>query len=254
MKNFFSRTPKPAEETAPDVAPEPHMDPVQATPPKAPPPSFAPPPAILIGNKGGPRPLTLPRRASPLVRAQEATAATVAARRSIDAILSRSRPPWGGPAALDDSQVTELQKAVQALEAKVVERDAAVAVAQAKLSERERELAEAEALLAARERVLAASRQQTEPASGGGITPEQTEAMQKLKEELDRQEASLNEQRAALKDREEFLNQSEEALFSKMQQQQEKETELEQREEDLKRRMRQAGLLKDEPPEPMEKA
>ncbi len=43
-------------------------------------------------------------------------------------------------------------------------------------------------------------------------------------------------------------------LFSKMQQQQETETELEQKAEDLKRKARQLGLLKDEPPEPIEKA
>ena len=78
--------------------------------------------------------------------------------------------------------------------------------------------------------------------------------MAKLKEELDRQEASLKEQRQALQEREDFLNQSEAALFEKMQAQQEKETELEQKEEDLKRLARQVGVLKDEPKEPMEKA
>ena len=39
-----------------------------------------------------------------------------------------------------------------------------------------------------------------------------------------------------------------------MQQQQEKETELEQREEDLGRKLRQLGLLKDEPPPEIERA
>lgn len=201
----------------------------------------------------GLKPLVLPRRASPLQRAQEATVATVEARRSIDSIFSQSRAPWNAAAgSLSGSQVEELEKAIRALEAKVAERDAAVAEAQAKLAERERELAEAEALLVARERVIEAARRQ--PVSNEGISPEQQEALKKLKEELDRQEASLKEQRQVLKDREEFLDQSEATLFQKMQEQQEKETELEQKEEDLKRKMRQLGLLKDEPPEPIEKA
>ena len=57
-----------------------------------------------------------------------------------------------------------------------------------------------------------------------------------------------------LKEREEFLEQSETALFEKMQSQQEKESELEQKEEDIKRLARQAGLLKEEPKGPMERA
>lgn len=195
----------------------------------------------------------LPRRVSPLQRAQEASKATVEARKSIDAILSQSRAPWGSSPGLSSTQVENLEKAIRALEAKVAERDAAVADAQAKLAERERELAEAEALLAAREKVLEVAKQAA-PAPAGGLSKEEEEALAKLKAELDRQEASLKEQRQALKEREEFLDQSEAALFEKMQAQQEKETELEQKEEDVKRLMRQAGLLKNEPQEPIEKA
>lgn len=202
---------------------------------------------------GGPKPLVLPRRISPLQRAQEAARATAEARKSIDAILSQSRAPWGGGQALSGSQVEHLEKAIRALEAKLTERDLAVADAQAKLADRERALAETEALLAAREKVIAAAKA-TPSEPGGQVSKEQEEAMRKLKEELDRQEQSLAEQRAALKEREEFLDQSEAALFEKMQAQQEKETELEQKAEDIKRAMRQAGMLKDEPKEPMEKA
>lgn len=196
----------------------------------------------------------LPRRASPLLRAQEANFATEEARKSIDAILSQSRPPWDGSGTpmLSGSQIEDLQKAVRALEMKVAERDQAVSEAQTRLAERERELAEAEALLAARERVIEAARK--EPSVTAVVSTEQAEALKKLKEELDRQENSLKEQRQALREREEFLDQSEAMLFSKMQQQQEKETELEQQAEDLKRKARQLGLLKDEPPEPIEKA
>lgn len=202
---------------------------------------------------GGAKPLVLPRRASPLQRAQEASAATAEARRSIDAIFSQSRPPWGGEATLSGRQIEELQKAIRGLEAKLAERDLALSEAQAKLSERERELAEAEALLAARERVIEAARREPAAASPA-VSTEEMEALKKLKEELDRQETSLKEQRAALKEREDFLEQSEAMLFSKMQAQQEKETELEQKEEDLRRKMKQMGLLKDEPPPPIEKA
>lgn len=231
--------------------------------PSFPPPSFAKPPSFgstapaPVKLAGGHKPLVLPRRASPLLRAQEAAAATSAAtadaRKSIDAIMAQSRAPWGASAGLSGGQVEELQKAIRALEAKLAEREMAFSESQARLAERERELAEAEALLAARERVVEAARRQT-PASVTGATAEQVEAMKKLKDELDRQEASLKEQRQALREREEFLEQSETTLFSKMQQQQEKETELEQLAEDLKRKARQLGLAPAEPEEPREKA
>lgn len=198
-----------------------------------------------------PRTLSLPRRGGPLLRAQEAAAATSEARRSIDAIISQSRAPWGVAAPLDVAQTEELQKAVRSLEAALAERDVAVAEAELKLAERERELAETEALLSARERVLRAA---VRPAAGAAVSGEQAEALRKLREEIERQEATLAEQRVALREREEFLEQSEARLFAKMQEQQEKETELEQREEDLKRRLRLAGLLPEEPPPVIEKA
>jgi chromosome segregation ATPase len=195
----------------------------------------------------------LPRRLSPLQRAQEASQATAEARKSIDAIFSQSRPPWGGgEARLSGSQIEELQKTIRQLETKLAQREMALAEAETKLGDRERALAEAEALLQARAQVIAAAEQPG--GAGSGMSKEQEEALKKLKEELDRQEQSIKEQRAALAEREEFLNQSEASLFEKMQAQQEKETELEQKEEDLKRLARQTGLLKDEPPEPMEKA
>lgn len=222
----------------------------------APGPSFPPPGGIKFPAKpsaGGPKPLVLPRRASPLQRAQEASQATAAARKSIDAIMSSSRAPWGGKSALSGSQVEELEKALRALEAKVGEREMALAEAENKLAERDRALAETEALLQAREKVIDAMRKQP-AAETSGVNPAEMEALGKLKEELDRQEATMKEQRQQLQEREDFLNQSEAALFEKMQAQQEKETELEQKEEDLKKLARQAGVLKDEPKQPMEKA
>lgn len=195
--------------------------------------------------------MVLPRRLSPLQRAQEATQATAEARRSIDAIISQSRSPWGGQSKLSSTQVEELNKTIRQLEAKLAEREMLLAEAESKIADRERALAESEALLHARTQVLAAA--QKAPAAGA-VSKEQETALIKLKEELDRQEKSLQEQRQALKEREEFVEQSEGALFEKMQAQQEKETELEQKQEDIKRLMRQSGQFKEEPPAPMEKA
>lgn len=207
-----------------------------------------------VKTTGGIKPLVLPRRVNPLQRAQEATQATAAARKSIDAIMSASRAPWGGKTSLSGQQVEELEKALRALEAKVGEREMALADAENKLAEKDRALAEAEALLQARESVIEAMRKEQAAGSGAGASPAELEALNKLKEELDRQEASIKEQRQANQEREDFLNQSETALFEKMQAQQEKETELEQKQEDLKRLARQLGVLKDEPKEPIEKA
>ena len=204
---------------------------------------------------GGIKPLVLPRRVSPLQRAQEASQATAEARRSIDAIMSQSRTPWNaGKPALSGTQVEGLEKALRALEAKVAEREMALAEAENKLAERDRALAETEALLLAREKVIDAMRKQPPVSGVSSVNPAELEALGKLKEELDRQEASMKEQRLAIKEREEFLEQSEAALFEKMQSQQERETELEQKAEDVKRAMLKAGLLKEGPKEPMEKA
>lgn len=223
----------------------------------APGPSFPPPTApgpSPVAKPTGLKPLVLPRRVNPLQRAQEASQATAAARKSIDAIMSASRAPWGGKTALSATQVEELEKALRALEAKASEREMALADAENRLAEKDRALAEAEALLQAREKVIEAMRKEQAADTSAPMGAAEMEALNKLKEELDRQEASLKEQRQAVQEREEFLNQSEAALFEKMQAQQEKETELEQKEEDLKRLARQLGVVKDEPKEPIEKA
>jgi two-component system response regulator HydG len=72
----------------------------------------------------------------------------------------------------------------------------------------------------------------------GAMAPEERAALDDLRGELKRQEASLQEAKQAVRDREEFLNESETRLFDKVQAQQEKENELEQREEDLQTRLR----------------
>lgn len=221
-------------------------------------------PALAVPPSGAPKfpsrpvgvkPLMLPRRVSPLQRAQEASQATAEARRSIDAIMSQSRTPWGtGKTALSGTQVEHLEKALRALETKLAEREMALAEAENKLGERDRALAETEALLQAREKVIDAMRRQPAAPVGASINPAELDALSRLKDELDRQEASMKEQREAIKEREEFLEQSETALFEKMQAQQEKETELEQKVEDIKRAMLKAGMIQPEPKGPMEKA
>ncbi|WP_438482853.1 hypothetical protein [Oleiharenicola lentus] len=207
---------------------------------------------------GGLKPLVLPRRFNPLQRAQEATQATSAVRRTIGE-LRQSQAPWGGnQSPMSTAQVDELEKTLRSLETKVGEQEMALADAQNKLADRDRALAEAEALLQAREKVIEAMRidQASNPPVGAAVavSSAEVEALKKLKEELDRQEASLKEQRAAIKEREIFIEQSEASLFEKMQAQQEKETELEQKSEDVKRAMLRAGLIKAEPLPPMEKA
>ena len=79
-------------------------------------PAFPPPGDIKFPPKpGGIKPLVLPRRPSPLQRAQEASQATAEARKSINTIMSQSRPPWGGTPTLSGSQVESLEKALRAL-------------------------------------------------------------------------------------------------------------------------------------------
>ncbi len=243
--------------TPPGAPLQPSLPPAFPPPPRSatPGPSFPPPGDIKFPPKpGGPKPLVLPRRASPLQRAQEASQASAEARKSINTIMSQSRPPWGGTPSLSGPQVESLEKALRALESKVGEREMALAEAENKLAERDRALAETEALLQAREKVIDAMRKE-KPAQGGGTgSAEELAALTKLKEELDRQEASIKEQRAAQQEREDFLNASEAALFEKMQAQQEKETELEQKAEDLKKHMVKAGLAQAEAKGPVEKA
>lgn len=161
----------------------------------------------------GLKPLVLPRRPSPLQRAQEATQASAEARKSINTMISQSRTTWGGTPSLNGSQVEALEKALRALEAKSAEREMAMAELENKLAERDRALAETEALLLAREKIIDAMRKEKPSQEGGGGSAEEIAALTKLKEELDRQEATIKEGRAALQEREEFLNQSETALF-----------------------------------------
>jgi chromosome segregation ATPase len=181
-------------------------------------------------------PLSLPRRRS--VSAQSATNvldAAAAARESIHAIVSATRAPFGVGPDLSLDKVLELERTLRVLERSLAERERAITETESRLAERDRDIAEAEALLIAREQLNAASRH---TAVGGSATPEERAALETLKAELERQEASLLEAKQAVREREVFLDESETRLFEKVQAQQDKENELEQREEDLRARLR----------------
>jgi hypothetical protein len=114
----------------------------------------------------------------------------------------------------------------------MAERERQIAETEARLADRARDLDELDALLRARESLIAATRLR-DSKSRLEISPREVAALNQLKEELEKQEASLREGREALRERELYLEQSENRLFAKVQEQQEKEMELEQREENL---------------------
>jgi hypothetical protein len=160
--------------------------------------------------------------------------ASAAARESIRAIVSATRPPIGVRTAAEDGRIAELERSMRQLELKLAERERIVQERESRLKEYERELAEAEALLAAREQLVAASRKST-PVN---VSPEEKAALEGLRAELERQEAALKEAQNGLREREQFMEESETRLFEKVQNQQEREIELDQREDDLKAHIR----------------
>jgi len=165
----------------------------------------------------------------------EISEASVAARQSIQAIVSATRSPFGTPMRLADSQIADLERSLRNLELKLAERERMIGETEKRLAERERELFELEALLLAREKLLAASRQHAAPAP---ISAEEKAALVQLRDELERQQTSLTEARQAIRDREQFLDESESKLFEKVQNQQEKEIQLDQKADDLRARER----------------
>ena len=165
----------------------------------------------------------------------EISEASVAARQSIQAIVSATRSPFGTPVRLGDSQVADLERSLRNLELKLAERERMIGETEKRLAERERELYELEALLLAREKLLAASRQH---APAAPISAEEKAALVHLRDELERQQVSLAEAKQAIRDREQFLDESETKLFEKVQNQQEKEIQLDQKAEDLRARER----------------
>ena len=199
-------------------------------------------------NRPAPVERAVPVRAgfSPLQRAQQRAVRTTAeAERSLTSIISQTRTPWGGAALLSTTQVEEIEKVVRSLKSRLSEREVVLTEIEARLADKERGLAEAEALLTAREQVVAAMKRPAPGESGAKIpAPSATEvaAIDKLQEELERQEQSLKEAQANLKAREEFIEHSETALLQKIQAHEDRELELEQREEDFLARTQRFGL------------
>ena len=126
----------------------------------------------------------------------------------------------------------EVERAARQMDLAIAERERKIAETEAHLADRARDLDELDALLRARESLIAATRLR-DSKSQREISPREATALKQLKEELEKQEASLREAREALRERELYLEQSETRLFAKVQEQQEKEMELEQREENL---------------------
>jgi DNA repair exonuclease SbcCD ATPase subunit len=184
--------------------------------------------------------LALPRRRGLTRPPMEISEASVAARQSIQAIVTATRSPFGIPVRLGDTQIADLERSMRGLELKLAERERMIGETEKRLAERERELYELEALLLAREKLLAASRQH---APAAPISAEEKAALVQLRDELERQQTSLAEARQGIRDREQFLDESEAKLFEKVQSQQEKEIQLDQKADDTRsreRRLREA--------------
>lgn len=180
--------------------------------------------------KQPPAKLSLPRRRPAAARpAIDALDASAAARESINALFTASRTPFSAFKPPEPSKLLELERTLRQLELSLAERQRIITEAENRLVERERDVAESEALLIAREQLVAVSRR-TPTAE---VSSEERDVLEKLRAELERQEAHLLEQKQIVRDREQFLDESEAKLFEKVQAQQDKENELEQREEDL---------------------
>jgi len=132
------------------------------------------------------------------------------------------------------SRIRELELALRQRDHDQNAREAALEELQGRLVEREREIAELENLLLAREKVLMVQRKApTMPPFAASAA--ESDALQKLRVQLDAHELTIQEARAALKDRERFIEQSETTLMDKVASQQEHEISLEQREENVRR-------------------
>jgi hypothetical protein len=134
----------------------------------------------------------------------------------------------------DRARIRDLEAALRQRDEEQNAREAALEELQGRLVEREREIAELENLLLAREKVLMVQRKAPTMAPFAATAAE-ADALEKLRVQLDAQEASIQEARTALKERERFIEQSETTLMDKVTAQQEHEISLEQREENVRR-------------------
>ncbi|HEU5079841.1 MAG TPA: hypothetical protein VFT72_11565 [Opitutaceae bacterium] len=183
------------------------------------------------------KPLVLPKRRLRSPFEMSETAAET--QKTITAIRTATRNPWGDPVDIGAEKIAELERSLKQLSTKLEERERTLQEFEARLLERERDMAETENLLRARESLLEASKaKQNSPGDSRPLSQAEEAALTKLKAEIERQQESLQGQRQAMREREAFLDESETKLFQKVQEHQEKETELEQLAEDLARRER----------------
>lgn len=194
-------------------------------------------PAPQLPHPPAAKPLAIPRRDPRLML--ERSEAAAEARKSIHAIRSATRDPFGRAKTLETSELDELERTLRQLETSLMEREHAAQEWETRLAERERDLWEAEALLAAREKLTEVARR---PHAGQAVSPEEQAALEQFKAALEQQETSLKAAKAEIREREAFLAESENTLFAKVQAEQERETELEQREEELQTREKRLRL------------
>ena len=113
------------------------------------------------------RPLVLPRRR--LRSSADVSQAAAETQKTITAIRSATRNPWGEILNADAGKILELEKSLKMLAAKLEEREKSLEDFETRLAERERDLAETETLLKARESLLEAKSSQGTP-SGQAAT------------------------------------------------------------------------------------
>ena len=180
---------------------------------------------------------------------------SIEARQRINDFAKRAHPGVGSE--FDPSHefsIGALEKSLRDLESSLFEREQNVQEREVRLLERERNLWESEALLYAREELLEAREARLDLKTSASTigSAEELEALERLRDEVARQQESLKEQKIELKDREQFIENSENTLLDKSMQQQEEECRLEQMTEDLKARELRINALEGKPPPPEE--
>ncbi len=176
--------------------------------------------------------LALPRRRPATSRTPFAALdASAAAVESLLGFVSTTRSPVVDPDSPDGAKLVAWERSLRKLEQVLSERERVVTDNETRLCDQERDLAELEALLLARDRVATSTNSGL--SGGGAASAAEKNALELLRAELERQEATLLETKKAVRDREIFLDEAETKLMEKVQAQQDKENELEQREEDL---------------------
>ena len=130
-------------------------------------------------------PLVLPRRRlrSPF----EVSEATAETQKTIDALRSATRNPWGEPLNVDQQKMAGLEKSLRQLTQKLEERERSLQDLEARLTEREREIAEMENLLQARASLLEAAKNKSAASNDSRqLSQEEQTALLKLKAEIER--------------------------------------------------------------------